>query len=58
MIIWLDAQLSPTIASWVQFTFGVQAYALRELGLREATDMAIFDAARVAGATNTASFLL
>jgi predicted nuclease of predicted toxin-antitoxin system len=55
MIIWLDAQLSPTIASWVQFTFGVQAYALRELGLREATDMAIFDAAR---ATNTASFLL
>jgi len=30
--------------------FGVTAFAVRDLGLRDATDQAIFDAARAAGA--------
>lgn len=51
MIIWLDAQLSPALAPWIQATFKVETHALRELGLREATDRAIFEAARQAGAT-------
>jgi len=38
MIIWVDAQLSPTLASWIHVTFGVEARALRDLGLRDSTD--------------------
>jgi hypothetical protein len=38
MIIWIDAQLSPALAPWIETTFGVEARALRELGLRDATD--------------------
>ncbi len=37
MIIWVDAQLSPTLASWIHVTFGVEARALRDLGLRDST---------------------
>jgi len=51
MIIWLDAQLSPVLAPWIQETFKVEAHALREPGLRDATDRAVFEAARQAGAT-------
>lgn len=50
MIFWLDAQLSPDLARWLSETFGVVAYAVRDVGLREATDLAIFHAARQAGA--------
>lgn len=50
MIIWIDAQLSPAIASWISANFAVTAVALRDLGLREATDKQIFTAARSAGA--------
>jgi predicted nuclease of predicted toxin-antitoxin system len=50
MIIWIDAQLSPAIASWISANFAVTAIALRDLGLREATDKQIFTAARSAGA--------
>jgi predicted nuclease of predicted toxin-antitoxin system len=50
MIIWLDAQLSPGLAPWIQATFGIETLALRDLGLRDATDRAIFEAARTAGA--------
>ncbi|MDT5268459.1 MAG: hypothetical protein QOH49_645 [Acidobacteriota bacterium] len=46
MIIWVDAQLSPAIATWLTSTFGVQSIAVRDLGLREAADRAIFLAAR------------
>jgi len=42
MIIWLDAQLSPALAPWIQSTFNVETHALRDLGLRGATDAAIF----------------
>ena len=51
MILWIDAQLSPAIASWLTQTFAVTAVPLRELGLRDATDRDIFLAARREGAT-------
>lgn len=51
MIIWLDGQLSPALAPWIQSTFSVETYALRDVGLRDATDTAIFRAAQVARAT-------
>jgi predicted nuclease of predicted toxin-antitoxin system len=50
MTIWLDAHLSPAIAAWIKATFGVDAVAVRDLGLRGAKDVPIFDAARAAGA--------
>lgn len=50
MIIWLDAQLSPALAPWIQANFGVEAHALRDVGLRDSTDREIFRAAQAAGA--------
>lgn len=50
MTIWIDAHLSPLIAAWISWKFPVQAVALRTLGLRDAEDEAIFQAARAAGA--------
>ncbi len=50
MIIWLDAQLSPVMASWISSEFSVQAIAVRDLGLRDAKDQEIFFAARKANA--------
>ena len=46
MIIWVDAQLPPTFAAWLVETFGVTAFSLKELGLRDAKDTEIFEAAR------------
>jgi predicted nuclease of predicted toxin-antitoxin system len=48
-ILWIDAELSPALASWISDTFGVAAHAIRDLGLREAKDLAIFLATRKAG---------
>ena len=45
-VIWVDAQLSPSIANWIPTELGVQAQALRELGLRDADDTVIFAKAR------------
>lgn len=50
MTLWLDAQLPPSIAVWIQATFGIECHAARELGLRDAKDASIFQAARDAGA--------
>jgi predicted nuclease of predicted toxin-antitoxin system len=50
MIIWLDAQLSPAIASWISLEFSISAIALRDLGLRDAPDQEIFASARQANA--------
>ena len=50
MIIWLDAQLPPSVAAWITATFAVEAHAVRDLGLRDAQDSPIFQAARAAGA--------
>ena len=50
MNIWVDAQLPPTLVSWLNNTFEVRSIALRDLGLRDAKDIEIFEAARVANA--------
>lgn len=50
MIVWVDAQLSPGIARWLSARFGVEAVPVRDLGLREATDQQVFEAAGAAGA--------
>lgn len=50
MKVWVDAQLSPVVAQWLHKTFGVEAVAVRDLGLRGAKDEQIFAAAREAGA--------
>lgn len=50
MTIWLDAQLSPAIADWITVQYSVPAVALRDLGLRDATDREIFFAARASDA--------
>lgn len=46
MTIWVDAQMSPAIAAWMSNNFAVNAVAIRELGLRDADDKEIFEAAR------------
>ncbi len=48
MRIWLDAQLPPALAPWVSSNCGVECVAVRDLGLRDADDQTIFDAARAA----------
>jgi predicted nuclease of predicted toxin-antitoxin system len=50
MTVWLDAHLSPSLAPWLAATFGVGCVAVRDLGLRDALDPPIFEAARTAGA--------
>jgi len=50
MKFWIDAQLSPQLAPWIAEQFGVEAVAVRDVGLRDATDQEIFDVARVAQA--------
>lgn len=50
MIIWVNAQLPPAIANWMSENFNVEAVAVRELNLRDATDPEIFIAARNASA--------
>ncbi|MCP9293138.1 MAG: DUF5615 family PIN-like protein [Planktothrix agardhii LY1] len=49
MIIWVDAHLSPAIATWITNKFGVTAVALRDLGLRDAEDPEIFEVAKAQG---------
>ena len=46
MRFWLDAQLPPQLAVWLAQRFGVEAVALRDIGLRDAADRRIFEAAR------------
>ena len=50
MKIWVDAQISPAIAQWLAATYSEDAIALKDIGLRDAEDVNIFDAARKAGA--------
>ncbi len=50
MTIWLDAHLSPRTAVWMASEFGFAAKPLREIGLRDAEDYEIFQAAKEAGA--------
>ena len=50
MIFWVDAQLPPGLATWLTQSCGLQAVALRDLGLRDAEDAEIFRRARAADA--------
>ena len=50
MKIWIDAQLPPTLASWLSPNFGLETVALRDLSLRDAQDMEIFEVARTENA--------
>lgn len=50
MTIWIDAQLSPAIANWINENFSIQAIAVRDLGLRDAEDEEIFLEAKNANA--------
>ncbi|AKG22756.1 DUF5615 family PIN-like protein [Calothrix sp. 336/3] len=49
MRIWIDAQLSPAIATWISNTFSITALALRDIGLRDAEDDEIFELAKAQG---------
>lgn len=49
VIFWIDAQLPPQLASWLSQMFRVEAYALRDLHLRDAEDEQIFQKARHQG---------
>ncbi len=60
MTIWVDAQLSPHLAPWLTEHCGVDAYSVRYLGYRNATDETIFAAARKVNAivlTKNSDFL-
>lgn len=46
MKIWLDAHLSPKIASWLNENFDVTATSLRDLNLRHAKDNEIHQRAK------------
>jgi predicted nuclease of predicted toxin-antitoxin system len=50
MMLWLDAHLSPRLAGWITTRFGLIALPVRDVGLREADDADIWEAARQAGA--------
>ncbi len=49
MEIWLDAHISPLIARWIQNEFSIPCIAVREIKLRDASDIDIFNAARQKG---------
>jgi predicted nuclease of predicted toxin-antitoxin system len=51
MIFWVDAQLPPSLAPWLTEMFGASAQSMRLLGLRDAEDLQIFEAAKQAGDT-------
>ncbi len=50
MTLWVDAHLSPEIAVWITNTFDMVAFALRDIGLRDAEDLEIFAAAKAQSA--------
>ena len=50
MKFWIDGQLSPALAPWLNDTFNVQAFSLEWLGLQRASDKDIFFSAREANA--------
>jgi predicted nuclease of predicted toxin-antitoxin system len=49
MKLWIDAQISPAVAAWINRTFDhIEAESVRALGLRDATDSEIFEEAKKA----------
>lgn len=52
--IWIDAQLSPALAAWINRKYDrIQARSGRAVGLRDGKNREIFEAAREAGAVVT-----
>ena len=47
--VWLDAQLPPALALWLRENYSLQAFSLRELGLRDEDDAVIFNEAKKRG---------
>ena len=47
-MIWLDAQLPPSLAYWISKNLAVPCLAVRDVGLRDAEDFHIFKEARIA----------
>jgi predicted nuclease of predicted toxin-antitoxin system len=47
MNIWLDNHLAPGLALWIADTFSVRCSQVRDLGLARASDITIFEAARL-----------
>ena len=45
-MIWLDAQLPPALAGWINNQLGIPCVAVRDVGLRDAEDAVIFSRAR------------
>jgi predicted nuclease of predicted toxin-antitoxin system len=51
MKLWLDAQLPPSLARWIQSQpWDLEALPVRNIGLRSASDVEIFRQARESGA--------
>jgi predicted nuclease of predicted toxin-antitoxin system len=50
MNIWIDSQLPPTLANWISSNFDITATSLKEISLRDAKDIEIFEAAKFANA--------
>ena len=46
MTFWLDAHLDPSLAAWLGSRFGIIAKALREIGLTDADDSVLIQAAQ------------
>ncbi len=46
--VWVDAQLPPALAHWLRREFGIDAIHVQTLGLHQADDPPIFEAARTA----------
>ena len=49
--VWVDAQLPPALAGWLQESYNLKALSLREWELRDAENHAIFHEANKRGAT-------
>jgi predicted nuclease of predicted toxin-antitoxin system len=47
-MIWLDAQLPPSLGNWIEKQFNMPCRPVRMLGLRDATDLEIFKQAKIA----------
>ncbi|MBF0110441.1 MAG: DUF5615 family PIN-like protein [Magnetococcales bacterium] len=46
MILWIDAQLPPSLAAWIEESFSMAAVAVRDLNLMNSSDEVIFQTAR------------
>ncbi len=45
-MIWLDAQISPSLSEWINSEFDIPCFSLKDLGLRDEIDVVIFERAK------------